>query len=330
MIKHINPRYRGFHVSAYNVLHDYNKIFFQYSCCWRILNEYQSCCNLYFMIPFWRERFWKYSLKSNLCCSLLFNTFIGIIAQIGNAVLFKNNYQLFRSYIPLQGGNRQTALRALYIIKDKHKEAKKEMNEDHSYGRRLSLSINKNKKKKKRKKIWIVNTHLTLTKDGDDDDDDEQKEQKEEITNNENGLKQINQIIKWMEDAQSKICKADAIIICGDFNATPTSKVYKYMITKGYKSVVATNKSNEQWTYPTDTWRYNRDGLKDDEIVYDHNNPNPKLLTKDYIFIKEIDSNIIIEDVRLIGRQYIDYKHKGDKIKIYPSDHLGIYCKISI
>ena len=50
----------------------------------------------------------------------------------------------------------------------------------------------------------------------------------EEIPNNENALKQINQIIKWMQDAQSKICQVDAFIICGDFNATPTSKVYKY------------------------------------------------------------------------------------------------------
>ena len=101
------------------------------------------------------------------------------------------------------------------------------------------------------------------------------------------------------------------------------------MISAGYKSVVSSKNLSEQWTYPTETWRYNREGLKDDEIVYDHSNPNPKFC-KDYIWIKEIDCNIKIQDVRLVGRQYIDDKHKEHKIKIFPSDHLGIYCKISI
>ena len=298
------------------------------------------------MLGFWREKFWKYILHSNACCSILFTTFAGIIAQIGNAVLFKNNYQLFRSYIPLEAGskagNKKTALRALYIIKDKEKGVQNNKKEEHSYnsyGRRLSVSI-QNKKKRKRKKIWIVNTHLSPTKDLQNERDeikedqeqngDPDMEEKEEMLNNEDGLKQINQINKWMEEAQKKICKADAIIICGDFNATPNSDVYRFMITKGYKSVVKEKKSEEQWTFPTETWKFNRDGLKDDEIIYDQNKVNPKLITKDYIWIKEIDCNIRIEDVRLVGRQYIDYKHQGEKIKIFPSDHLGIYCKISI
>ena len=337
MIKKINPRYRGFHVSQYNVLHDYTKLVFQYSCCWRVVNEFQSCCNLYFMVPFWREKFWKYSVRSNVCCQRLFKTFNGIIAQIGNAILFKNNYQLFRSYIPLQDGKGKIALRSLYIVKDKQKQAKSDMVTDHSYGRRLSLSINK-KRKKKRKKIWIVTTHLTKTErnsnidnnaiDEDKEDDDEIKKAEEEamLVNN-IGFNQINQVCKWMEDAQKKICKADAIIICGDFNATPNTKIYEFMINAGYKSVVKEKKTKEQWTFPTNTWKYDREG---ENAIYDEEKEKNKLITKDYIWIKEIDCNVRIEDVRLVGRQYRDDKHKGEKIQIYPSDHLGIYCKISI
>eukprot|EP01084_Bolivina_argentea_P029336 54442_1 len=161
-IKKINPKYRGFHVSAYNVLHDYNKLFFQYSCCWRTINEFQSCCNLYCLIPFWKQNIWKYALHSNGCCTILFNTFSGIIAQIGNAIVFKNNFQLFRSYIPLQPGNRRVALRSLYILKDINNnnqqiQIEKPQKKVNAYGQRLSVTMKKDKtnnkiKKKKKKK----------------------------------------------------------------------------------------------------------------------------------------------------------------------------------
>jgi len=347
MVKKIDPRYRGFHVSAYNVLHDYKKLCFQYSCGWRILNECQSCCNLYFLLPFWRHNFWKYSLRSNGCCRLLFNTFTSIIAQIGNAIIFRHNYQLFRAYIPLKAGNQKIALRALYIIKDDPKKSQA----DNSYGRRLSLTISakKKNKQKKRKKLWVVSTHLTRSnehKDGDEQDrkkaDDEQKHNEDEEEDvedagkanqnqsnqsededNEDALKQIQQIINWMNEAQRSICKADAIIICGDFNATPRSKVYQFMIENGYKSVVSENKGKEQWTYPTETWRFPRNGEEETEEEL-------RQITKDYIWIKEIDHKVIVDSVQLVGRHYVDYEHRGEPIKIYPSDHLGIYCKLLV
>merc|ERR1712228_815503 len=200
MIKKINNEYRGFHVSKYNQLHDGKQLFFQYSFCWRVLNEFQACCKM------------------------LFNTFSGIIAQIGNAIIFKGNYQLFRSYISLKGaGSKRTALRSLYIVKDTDNEQA----DNHSYGHRLSLVINnKRKKKKKRKKVWIVCTHL-----------DELNDESEKSNENEDRLQQIEQIHKWMVKAQEMICMAP-IIICGDFNCTPDSKVYEFMKSKGYKSVV--------------------------------------------------------------------------------------------
>ena len=140
-------------------------------------------------------------------------------------------------------------------------------------------------------------------------------------SDNDKGLQQIKQILKWMEDGQKKICKADAIIICGDFNATPDSEVYETMIKKGYKSVVMENSGKEEWTFPTKTWRYSRTE-EDDE-------PDDEVMTKDYIWIKST-TPVNINDVRLVGRQPIDSTHKGDDIQICPSDHLGIYCSISI
>eukprot|EP01084_Bolivina_argentea_P029338 54449_1 len=122
-----------------------------------------------------------------------------------------------------------------------------------------------------------------------------------------------------MDDAQNKICKADATIICGDFNCTPQSNVYNIMIENGYKSAVKTKKGKELWTFPTDTWKYDRNEESD------IGNKVPK----DYIWIKS-DCNINIQKIRLIGREYKDSTHKGDAIKIYPSDHLGIYMKLSI
>ncbi len=47
---------------------------------------------------------------------------------------------------------------------------------------------------------------------------------------------QLKQIIEWMDEAQNNICKADAIIICEDFNCTLQSNVYNSMKQNGYKS----------------------------------------------------------------------------------------------
>eukprot|EP01083_Nonionella_stella_P046546 124613_1 len=305
-MKRINPSYRGFHVSAYNVLHDYNKLLFQYSCGWRAINECQSCCNLYCFVPFWRDKMWQYSLRSNACCAVLFNTFSGVIAQIGNTIIFKQNYQLFRSYIPLQPGSRRFALRALYILKDETNQTQMK------YGQRLSITIQKKKKKKrKRKKVWVVCTHLSANSD-------------------EVGARQCEQIIAWMDKAQKKVCKADAIIICGDFNATPQSKIYQIMCKNGYESVVKRKLKKEQWTYPTETWKYNRTPMTDDgNLIADEADEETYRRTKDYIWIKS-RCPVNIDKVKLIGNQYADAQHQGEFIKIFPSDHLGIYCKLSL
>eukprot|EP00483_Globobulimina_turgida_P007592 UN07607 len=122
-----------------------------------------------------------------------------------------------------------------------------------------------------------------------------------------------------MENAQNKICKADATIICGDFNATPESNIYKIMVQNGYKSAVANKQGKEQWTFPTDTWKYNR--YESDEDGNENVNNEKNKITKDYIWIK---SNCFanINKIRLIGRNYKDSSHQGRPIKIYPSDHL--------
>jgi len=205
-------------------------------------------------------------------------------------------------------GSKRTALRSLYILRDfEHNHEP----DNHSYGHRLSLVINnKQKKNKKRKKIWIVTTHLDAATDS---------------------LQQVQQIHAWMSKAQTKICKAP-IIICGDFNCAPSSKVYEFMTSKGYKSV-AVNDDEHSWTYPTKSWKYQRNAQQEqeDEENEEKNDDDEEEIQKDYIWIKNADnSNICVDEVRLVGRQYIDSTHKGEKIKIYPSDHLGIYCKLSV
>ena len=298
MLKRIDADYRGFHVSRYNVLHDGQRLLFQHSWCWRAINELQSCCNLYCALPFWRE-----SLRNSWsrCISSLFWSFNGLRAQSGNAIVFKKNHQIFRSYIALKNrrcsSNPATALRALYIMRDDAMDSVA----DSPYDRRLSTAVMaKKEKKRKRKKLWIVCTQLA---EGDGDGDDLR-------------LSQLRQTVEWMEKAQRKICRADAIVIVGDFNATPQSELYQMMADHGYRSAVLRRLGKEQWTFPTETWRHG----------------NPEVVTKrttDYVWIKS-SCPVRIEKVQLVGRHYIDSEHRGQKIKIYPSDHLGIYVKLAI
>eukprot|EP00485_Elphidium_margaritaceum_P000226 CAMPEP_0202695084 /NCGR_PEP_ID=MMETSP1385-20130828/8769_1 /ASSEMBLY_ACC=CAM_ASM_000861 /TAXON_ID=933848 /ORGANISM="Elphidium margaritaceum" /LENGTH=470 /DNA_ID=CAMNT_0049351047 /DNA_START=331 /DNA_END=1743 /DNA_ORIENTATION=+ len=367
MAKKIYPRYRGFHVSPYNVLHDGYKLCFQYSYIWRVILETQFCCNLYCLVPFWRASLWQYAVRSNACVRACFKTYTGILAQVGNAMLFRNKHQLFRSYLPLKGGNGEMlALRALYIMNDdsagaQHKKAMSSVADavtapaeqdvevqellhtkfkHNNYGQRLSLTLStqKKNKNKKRKKVWVVSTKLSKDARNIILNRDEQKEkEKEDMSENENGqldvnaneshvqgdnvaLQQLQQIMKWMNEAQKTICKADAIVMCMDANATPNSEVYEFMLRNGYKSAMQQFNGNEQWTYPTETWQFARN-----QDSYDR---AKQQCAKDYIFYREFDTKITVEKVRLVGRQYVDAHHRGNKIKVYPSDHLGVYCAL--
>merc|ERR1719244_856830 len=72
------------------------------------------------------------------------------------------------------------------------------------------------------KKLWIVNTHLTGGAESRYDSETQQ-------------IQQIEEILKWMEEA-IRSQPADAMVLCGDFNAVPDSKAYRLMISKGFRS----------------------------------------------------------------------------------------------
>ena len=322
MLKRIDSDYRGFHVSRYNQLHDQWRLCFHHSFCWRIINEFQGCCNLYCLVPFWKRSANK---QRNGCCSSLFSSFTGLRTQNGNAIAFKKNHQLFRSYISLSGGgsslSHSTAMRALYVMRDEAMDSVA----GSPYNQRLSVTMKaKKERKRKRKKIWIVCTQLSDTADTAPTDVHENGDETEsDIDLKVSQLIQLRQIVDWMEKAQRKICKADAIIIAGDFNATPDSELYQMMKDKGYRSAVLARHGKEQWTFPTDTWRY---GMESMESMLTEEDTKR---TRDYVWIKS-SCPIRIENVRLVGRHYIDSEHRDENIKIYPSDHLGIYVKLAI
>ncbi len=47
-------------------------------------------------------------------------------------------------------------------------------------------------------------------------------------------------------------------MICGGFNCDPQSTIYKIMTQNGYESCVKKKLGKEQWTFPTETWKYQR------------------------------------------------------------------------
>ena len=158
------------------------------------------------------------------------------------------------------------------------------------------------------KRLWIVNTHLTAAAEARYDVEQQQMEH-------------IKEILKWMESAVSDH-PADALVICGDFNAYPDSKAYRLMESNGFRSCCCEYLGKGQYvTFDSVSWTL-AEGI-DEEVG--------KSLVLDYIWIKPLRKGVDlkIEDCQIVGKQYVNLQHRGEDIKVYPSDHYGIIATLS-
>ena len=165
------------------------------------------------------------------------------------------------------------------------------------------------------RKIWIVNTHLTSPAQTYKNDID-----------NDTQLLQTKMLMEWMNDELCQKINADLIIIAGDFNSDQSSNVYQLMIKNGYKSCLCDKYQNKQYfTYESLTWTLS-DGIDED---------HGKKLVLDYIWVKHENDNtgdaLVIKECKLVGNNCFKLlKHKNKDIKVYPSDHYGIFLRFAL
>eukprot|EP01084_Bolivina_argentea_P258843 436544_1 len=299
-VKSNNKTYNGFHISLFDLFYYYQPLIFRYGFFGYIIREIQTLINAYIFSPFWLDITWNILLVGNSFKRYNFVFLTGCVFQWGNAILFKNNKKLmYKSFIKLDG--LRNAIRALYDMSDENG-----------------------------KSIWVVCTHFSATEERNtvyseyNENDDENKENMEFLNNNRKsiGMTQCEQLIEWIENGQNNIKHADYVVIAGDFNHNYTSDLYRFMISKGYKSAVYEKYGVEKGTFYTGTYTSN-EWAKSYGI---------KGVTFDYIWIKNCnkDNNIDIrvDECILVGDNYITDNYE-DNLRIYPSDHLGIYLKIS-
>ena len=162
--------------------------------------------------------------------------------------------------------------------------------------------------KNEHKRLWIVNTHLTAAAEARYDVEQQQMEH-------------IEEILKWMESAVNTH-PADALIICGDFNAYPDSKTYRLMESNGFRSCCCEYLGKGQYiTYESLSWTL---AMGIDEEV-------GKSLVLDYVWIKPLRDgvDVKIEDCRIVGKEFVNLQHRGNDIRVYPSDHYGVFVTLS-
>jgi endonuclease/exonuclease/phosphatase family metal-dependent hydrolase len=168
-----------------------------------------------------------------------------------------------------------------------------------------------------------VNTHLTA-----------QAQTKYDVPAQQ--LLQCQLILDWMKDAQMNVHNANAIIICGDFNSTRESKNYQFMVENGFRScacevygapaAVSANSDTGDiekledgyCTYESKTWTFGA-GIDDDV---------GQILIMDYIWVRG-DEHFSIDECRIVGKQFQTTKHDNQQVRVYPSDHYGVFAKIS-
>ena len=165
--------------------------------------------------------------------------------------------------------------------------------------------------KNENKKLWIVSTHLTSTSEAHYKSAEHHQ------------IEQIELVLKWMEKAVSEH-PADALVIGGDFNAIPDSEVYRLMENNGFRSCGCEYLGKGQYiTYESVTWTLS-EGIDEDVGV-------GKSLILDYVWIKPLRKgmNIRIEDCRIVGKDFVNLQHRGKDIRVYPSDHYGVFVTLS-
>eukprot|EP01084_Bolivina_argentea_P297568 512668_1 len=112
-IKNINKSYNGYFIGVKEMFSEYIPILCRYSFLWRIIIELQLILEIYFAMPFWKGLAWDCILGGNWIARYGFLILTGLPMHFGNAILFKNNKELYyKSFIMLPGD--RNAMRCLY------------------------------------------------------------------------------------------------------------------------------------------------------------------------------------------------------------------------
>lgn len=55
------------------------------------------------------------------------------------------------------------------------------------------------------------------------------------------------------------------------------------------------------------------------------------MLTLDYVWAKSLRKSVDIkvEDSRIVGKQFRKSSHRGEDIKVFPSNHYGVFVTLS-
>lgn len=137
---------------------------------------------------------------------------------------------------------------------------------------------------------------------------------------------QARLILKWLNDVSSEA----AIVLCGDFNATPRTNAITIMRER-FASAYATRHGGEpEYTCPTPlavgTIATSRDGLRAIRRVIVSVAANRTLKpwrgTLDYIFVNQ--------HVQVIDCEVVLTQPSPANLKIYPSDHFGLMATLEI
>ena len=130
-------------------------------------------------------------------------------------------------------------------------------------------------------------------------------------------------VLRWMDAAQEGICSADAMVVCVS-GEVESEAVGATLREHGFESAVKKRMGSERWTWPTDTWREE----KEEE---EQGKGKAERRCADGVWIKGMGSKSVeISNVQIVGKKCTDLLHKGEHIRVFPSDHLGIFVELSL
>lgn len=134
-------------------------------------------------------------------------------------------------------------------------------------------------------------------------------------------LQQVERVLAWLGDALDN----PPCIICGDFNSTPETQPIQRMRQNCVSAHAAIHGAEPEYTCPTplprSAWAVTRTLLGFLLLIRpSHLNPRWRGVL-DYIFVDP--------RLRVLDCQIAFDKPAPDDLRIYPSDHLGLYAEVS-
>lgn len=135
-------------------------------------------------------------------------------------------------------------------------------------------------------------------------------------------LHQVNRLIRWLEDYSQRM----PVVVCGDFNSTPETTAIQRMYQSFSSAHRQVNGAEPEFTCPTPLPRSFKSQLRTFLGFFllirpKHYNPIWRG-TLDYIFtnhrIKPVECRVVLD------------KSAAGSSNIYPSDHLGIFARLTI